>query len=129
MKRERPNHDIERSENEGFGLQEMESEHFLYLFLGRVQREFVKNPHLRYLEDAVPEVVGSMTKEECVQFIEVSKSHFNPKEKCDHHGLELEGNLSSHLKWFLNKKEWKKLEKLEHRRIMEHERHAGQGIG
>lgn len=121
--------DMIRSEGEGFGLQELDSEHSLFVFLGRIQRKFKEDRTLMHLEDALTKVIEDIPKEERAKFETISKEHFGSEEECYHSGVEIKKNLSAHLKWFLGKAEWAKLEKLEERRIMEDEKHTGQGVG
>lgn len=110
---EREKHDIQRSEEEGFRLQEMDSQHFLYLFLGRVQRMFQEEVNAKHIEDVVTKVVGEMSKAEKERF---------EREKIGE-------DLNSNLKQFLGEEDWQKLETLERNRILEHDRHESEGVG
>lgn len=110
-------------------MQEIDSEHFLFLFLGRVQRKFQDDRSLIHLEDATTKVMAGMDKEDKDRFETLSKEHFGSEEKCYHSGVEIKKNLAEHLKWFLGKENWEKLEKLETGRIMGFEKHEGQGVG
>lgn len=110
---EREKHDIQRSEGEGFGSQEMDTEHFLSLFLGRVQRMFQREVNIKHIEDVVTKVVGEMSKAEKERF---------EREKIGE-------DLNSNLKQFLSEEEWEKLEMLERNRILEYDRHESEGVG
>ncbi|HKC04678.1 MAG TPA: hypothetical protein VKC54_02300 [Patescibacteria group bacterium] len=110
--------DIIRSEGEGFGLQQMDPEHFLSIFLGRVKRKFTEDSNTKHIEDVLPEVIDMLTDLEKNVFLSLKDM-----------GIELEKDLSTHFKSFLGDEDWDKFETLERDRILDHDIHNDQGVG
>lgn len=101
--------DIHRSEWEGLSPQDLSEPERRFLL--KVKEDFLKDDTCQHLEDTALEIMENLSQDE----------------KKNYQGIK--DNLSAYFEILLGPEEWEKLQDMENKRILDFDKHDGEGVG